>query len=75
MRGPMRILRSIWTEEESKTEMKTSYQYVFKLREKLEEIMKVAREELEKSQRRYKRYFNKRSKDRRFGMVDKVLVL
>ena len=54
VRGPMRILRSIWTGEEGETEARTSYQYVFELRERLEEIMKVAREELERSHRRYK---------------------
>ena len=48
----MRILRSIWTEEEGETEARTSYQYVFELIDTLEEVMKVAREELERSQRR-----------------------
>ena len=43
--------------------------------ERLEEIMKVAREELERSQGRYKRYFDKRSKERRFAVADEVLVL
>ena len=75
MKGPMRILRSIWIEEESETEARTSYQYVFKLRERLEEIMKVACEKLERSQGRYKQYFDKRSKERRFAVADEVLVL
>ena len=35
MRGPMRILRLIWTGKEGETEPRTSYQYVFKLRERL----------------------------------------
>ena len=71
----MRIMRSIWTGEEGKTEARTSYQYVFKLRERLEEIMKVAREELERSHGRYKQYFDRRSKQRRFAVADEVLVL
>ena len=75
VRGPMKILRSIWTGEEGETEARTSYQYVFELRERLQEIMKVAREELERSHGRYKRYFDRRSKERRFAVADKVLVL
>ena len=55
----MRILRSIWTGEKGETEARTSYQYVFELRDRLEEIMKVAREELEMSHGRYKRYFDR----------------
>ena len=53
VRGPMRILRSIWTGEEGETEARTSKRYVFELRERLEEIMKVAREELERTHGRY----------------------
>ena len=75
VRGPMRILRSIWTEEEGETEVRTTYQCVFKLIEKLGETMKVARKELKRSQGCYKRYFDKRSKEIRFAMADKVLVL
>ena len=75
VRGPMRILRSIWTGEDGETEARTSYQYVFELRERLEEIMKVAREELERSHGCYKQYFDRRSKERRFAVADEVLVL
>ena len=75
VKKPMTILRSIWTEEEGQIEARTSYQYVFELREKLEEIIKVDREKLERSQGRYKQYFDKRSKERRFDVADEVLVL
>ena len=37
--------------------------------------MKVAREELERSHKRYKRYFDRRSKEKWFAVADEVLVL
>ena len=46
VRGPMQILRELWTNESDSPEVKTSYQYVFELRERLEETMKLACEEL-----------------------------
>ena len=46
--------------EEAETEERTGYQYVFELRERLEEIMNVACKQMdpERSQGRYKRYFD-----------------
>ena len=55
--------------------MKTSYQYVIDLREKLEQTLKLAREELKRSQARYQRYYNRNAKDRKFVVGDKVLIL
>ena len=43
MRGPLAILRELWTKELNTTEVKSTYQYVFDLREKLEETLKLAR--------------------------------
>ena len=41
VRGPMRILKELWTKEVDEPEVKTSYQYVFDLRERLEETLKI----------------------------------
>ena len=60
----MHILRRLWTKEEDEPSVQTSYQYVFELREKLEETLKLAREELERSQTRQKRYFDRKCKRR-----------
>ena len=56
-------------------DIKTSYQYVFELREKIEETLKIAREELEKAQRTYKVYYDRSTKRRTFSAGDKVLIL
>ena len=55
--------------------MQTSYQYVFEQRERLEETLKLAREELEKSQTREKPYFDRKCKRRELEVGDQVLLL
>ena len=71
----MTILKELWTEEFNEAEVKTSYQHVIDLREKLEQTLKLAREELKRSQARYQRYYNRNAKDRKFVVGDKVLIL
>ena len=73
VRGPMRILKELWTGESESTEVKTSYQYVLELRERLEETMKLAQKELTKSQIRFKKNYDKKTKDRLFNEGDIVL--
>ena len=41
VRGPMHILKELWTENADVPETKTSYQYVFELREKLEATLSL----------------------------------
>ena len=48
---------------------------MLELRERLEETMKLAQEELTKNQTRYKRNYDKKTKDRLFNKGDKVLVM
>ena len=47
VRGPVQILKELWSEEEEVPEVTTSYQYVLKLWERLDETMKLAQAELE----------------------------
>lgn len=46
----MFILKELWTKEVEVPEVKNSYQNVFELREKLEDTLKIAHEELQKTQ-------------------------
>ena len=48
----MFILKELWTKELEVLEVKNSYQYVFELREKLEDTLKIAHEELQKGQQK-----------------------
>ena len=56
-------------------EVKNSYQYVFELREKLEDTLKLAHTELQKAQNKGKHYYDRKTKVRKFVPGDKVLVL
>ena len=56
-------------------EVKNGYQYVFELREKLEDTLKIAHEELQKAWQKGKHYYDRKTKMRTFQPGDKVLVL
>lgn len=71
----MYILRQLWTQEETTDEVKTIYQHVFDLRERLDIIADMARQTLGVSQKRYKHYFDKKAKRREFAPDEKVLIL
>ena len=75
VRGPMQILKELWTDETTDPEVKTTYEYVIDLRDRLEETYMLAHNELEKSSTNYKRYFNKKAKDRQLKVGDQVLLL
>ncbi|XP_062607411.1 uncharacterized protein LOC134269206 [Saccostrea cucullata] len=75
VRGPMRILRELWTKEETDSEVRSTYQYVVDLRERLESTCQLARENLEKSSERYRAHYNKKAKNRDMSVGEKVLVL
>ncbi|RUS91501.1 hypothetical protein EGW08_000722 [Elysia chlorotica] len=75
VRGPMHILKELWTEDVDTPEVKTSYQYIFELREKLDATLKLARAELEKAQSKGKRHYDSKAKPRKFQQGDRVLLL
>ena len=75
VRGPLTILKELWTKEIEDEEIKTVYQYVVDLRERLESTCKIVKNELEKNRDRYKVYADSKSKDRQFKVGDEVLLL
>ena len=75
VRGPMNILKELWVKEDLDSEVKTTYTYVFELREKLEECLKIARDNLKTAQVKHKRYHDRKTQNRQFQEGDKVLVL
>ena len=50
VRGPMAIMRGIWTKQEIDPEIKLVYQYVLELQDRLQETCEIARLELRKAQ-------------------------
>ena len=75
LRGPMQILKELWTSEIEVPETKTTYQFVLDLRNRLEATTKLAQEELRKNQIKNKRLYDRKAKRREFKVGDKVLVL
>jgi transposase InsO family protein len=75
VRGPMRILRELWTNESEVNESKTVYQYVIDLQERLEQTCQLARDELQKSRKRYSMYYNKKARVRDLKVGEEVLLL
>ena len=74
VRGPMQILKALWTDEED-SEVKNTYQYIIDLKNRLEETCKLARESLYNAQGEYKHYYDKKSRKRNFKVGTKVLLL
>ena len=79
VRGPMRILKEIWTKEGTEPEVKLTYQYVLELQDRLQETLQetfeVAKQELSKSQGKQKKYYDVKSRERKFKEGEKVLLL
>ncbi|PIK56474.1 hypothetical protein BSL78_06637 [Apostichopus japonicus] len=75
VRGPMTILKELWTKETEVSETKSVYQYVLDLQDRLEQTCQLAREELMKSKLRYRTYYNKRARVRDMKVGDEVLLL
>ena len=75
VRGPLAILRELWTDDASEEVVKTTYEYVIDLRNRLESTCQMAQEELSKASGRYKKYYDSRTRDRKFAVGDRVLVL
>lgn len=74
VRGPMQILKELWTKA-VESELQSTYQYVLDLRNKLAETCQIARNSLEEAQGIYKNYYDKKARNRKFEMDQKVLLL
>ena len=65
VRGPLQILKELWTKDIESPDTKTTYEYIVDLRNRLEDTLKVAQKELSKSHVRYKAYGDKNRKPKR----------
>ena len=65
----------MWTGETDGTEVKTSFQCVLELRERLDNTMKIAQEKLLKSRKKNKTLYDRRARRKEFQECDKVLLL
>lgn len=75
VRGPMAILRDVWAREELEDDVRTTYQYVLDLRDRLENVSQLAADNLLLAQKSQHQYFNRKAKPRSLKTGDKVLLL
>jgi len=73
--GPMTALKELWTGEVGGSEVRSTYQYVLELRQRLEGTCNLARQILTSSKVKRKRYYGKKARDRVFSQGDLVLLL
>jgi len=69
------ILREIWSQDIPDEEKQSTYQYVFDLRNRLEETCKLVEESLKQSQVKAKAHFDRKARSRELKAGDKVLIL
>ena len=72
LRGPMQILRGLWSVEETDEHARLTYQYMIDLRERLEKTCKLAQYNVRKLDIKQNAFYDKRARSRKF---DKVLLL
>ena len=75
VRGPMQVLRELWTKDIEDPRVRTTYQYVLDLKERLESTVSLAQQNLQNMSKKYKKYYNRKSRRRHLKVGSKVLVL
>lgn len=75
IRGPLSILKELWTHDQENEELKTTYGYVLDLRERIEKTLELVRQNLSRAQVSQKRYYDRHSKQRDLKAGDRALIL
>lgn len=75
VRGPMAILRQLWTDEKVEGDTRTAYQYVTELRHQIETVCQLAQENIAVAQGKQERLYNKKAAARSYQPGDWVLLL
>ncbi|VDI38063.1 Hypothetical predicted protein [Mytilus galloprovincialis] len=71
VRGPMTILKELWTREITDPEVRSTYEYVINLRERLESTCELVKQNLEKASRKQSRIYNRKSRSRKMKVGQK----
>ena len=75
VRGRITILKELWTKDVPDPNVKTTYQYVLDLKERLQSMAELAKVSLEKSSTRYKKCYDLKNRNRTIKVGEKALVL
>ena len=75
VKGPMAILRKLWSGEAPDEQVLSTYQYLTGLTDRLQQTCLLAHENLKRVQVKQKAYYDRRARSRKFDVGDKVLLL
>ena len=75
VRGPLTLLKELWTGETPHEETRSTYEYVFDLQNRLQDTCKLAHEHLKKAKEQQRAYYNKKARNRSFNVGEQVLLL
>ncbi|XP_068215865.1 uncharacterized protein [Palaemon carinicauda] len=75
VRGPLTILKELWTNSDMSAGETDLYSFALELREKLSDVSDLAVQNMNISSSTYKSYFDLKSSKRRFKADDEVLLL
>ena len=71
----MQNLKQLWSKEIEDPEVRSTYQYVIKLRDRLESTLAIAQDNLSKMSWKYKRHYDQKAGKQQLKVSDKALVL
>ena len=75
VRGPVQVLKELWSNDDIEPDTKLTYEYVIDLKNRIAETCELARSNLEKAQVKQKRLYNLKAHKREFKIGSRVLVL
>ena len=75
VRGPLSILRELWENPKIEESTRTTYQYVFDIRNRLEDTAILAADMAKVGMNAYKAYYDLKTQNRKFEPNDEVLIL
>jgi len=75
VRGPMHVLKQLWTEEVEDEEVRLSSEYVIDLRNRIEETCNMARQALDGASAQHKVVFDRKTKARSLRVGERALLL
>ena len=75
VRGPLQILKELWTKPAISEEVRTPSEYVLDLRERITDVCEIAHANLREARKRQATLFNKKAKERSFAVGSRVLLL
>ena len=71
----MTILKELWTKEIENGEVKSTYQYITDLKDRIDYSMELAQTNLARASKRYAQLYNRKARSKNFKVGNQVLIL